>query len=228
MIRLFFLLLSGVILQNVNAQVSYGVQLTPGFSYRKSLPLSDTRIDDLIELDLFEKGEFGYALGGRVEFGAFSKVSFQTGVNFQNVGYRTQREEFLISIEGTEEVGEREQVFNFQNLEIPLVLNFYQEMTATGRIYFKMGATILYHLKKETTEFNYIAGELTEEVTSSLNRGVDANFGVIAGMGYEQLLGDNLQLFIEPVFHYFLRSNHENDKFARQPYFLGVSVGLKI
>lgn len=227
MLRLLFLIigfLSGNILL---AQVSYGVQVASGFSFRKSLPQEGTQLEDLLAIDFFERGKLGYVVGARVELGDGSKVSFQTGINYQNTGYGTRREEFLISTEGTEEVGERTTRFAFQNLEIPLLLNFYQEMTAKGRVYFKLGGTVLYHLKKASTTSVYVAGELREKNDRSLTLGVDSNFGISTGVGYEQQLTDNLRLFVEPIFQYYLRSSHEDSKFKRQPYLLGLSVGLK-
>lgn len=228
MIRLILLFLVSLIWNISHAQLNYGLQVATGFSYRKSLPVGDTQIEELLQIDQFERGKMGYTVGARVEFGSASKVGFQTGLNYQRAGYRTQREEFLISVEGTEEVGEREQQFAFQNVEIPLILNFYQDMTATGRVYFKLGGSILYHLKKEATTRTFIGGALSNESQVALNRGVNVNMGIVAGVGYQQQLSNNLTLFVEPIFNYYLRASHEDDDFARQPYFLGLNIGLKI
>ena len=224
---LFILLAVNSALVAQNAGISYGLQVAPGFSFRKSLPLNGTNIDELIELDELEKGKFAYSAGARVELNLGKKVGFQTGVNFVQLGYATGRQRFIRQIEGTEVITERESQFDFRNVEVPFILNFYQELSPQGRMYFKMGGSAIYSLSRREQTREYTEDVLTSDNTTSLTAGADANISVQTGMGYEHTLG-NIAVFVEPNFQYYLRSQHEDFKFARQPYFLGVTIGAKL
>lgn len=224
---LFFLSIFFSSLHAQNARISYGLQIAPGFSFRKSLPLNDTSIDDLIALDEFEMGEFAYSGGIRVEFNWGQKAGFQTGANFIQMGYQTGRARSIVQIEGMETVVEQEQQFNLKNIEIPFILNFYQEMSPKGRVYFKMGGSAVYSLSKKERTIEYIEDEVSNDSTKDITNGVDANISIQTGMGYEHTFNNQFALFVEPNFQYYLRSQHSDFKFGRQPYFLGVTVGVK-
>ena len=229
MLRYLLGLCLSIIFSSLYAQsaISYGLQFAPGYSFRKSLPLNDTTIDDLIELDEFESGEFAYSAGVRVEMKLGDKVGFQTGANFVRLGYRTGRTRVVSQIEGTETVLEREQQFAFSNIEVPFILNFYQEISPQSRVYFKMGGSALYNLNRNARTLQYTEEALTGDQTQPITNGADVNVSVQTGAGYEHRL-NKIALFVEPVFQYYLRSQHSDFNFARQPYFLGVTVGVKI
>lgn len=231
MTRYFLLFFLSIIFSSLHAQnagISYGIQVAPGFSFRKSLPLNDTSIDDLIALDELESGEFAYSAGIRVEFNWGEKAGFQTGANFIQMGYHTELERSVVQIEGTETIVDREQRFDFKNIEIPFILNFYQEMSPQGRIYFKMGGSAIYGISRKARTIEYVEEEVTSDNTTSIIDGADANISIQTGMGYEHTFAGRFALFVEPNFQYYLRSQHSDFKFGRQPYFLGVTIGMKL
>lgn len=212
----------------INAQLSYGVECATGFSYRRSLPIGMTSVDELLEIDQQERGNFGYLVGLRLLAGGDSKVNFSTGINYQRTSYRVRPLDIAVGDEQLVEVFEQRQQFDFHNIEVPFALHFYQDVAEQHRVYFKLGMAVLYHIGRNQTTSLFQEGTLREQNTTKINSGADLNTGLVMGLGYETKISQRLELFVEPVFRYYLRSHFDDDRFGRQPYLLGVSAGIKL
>lgn len=228
MIRLFFLFVFSFCFLATQAQesgMSWGINLFPNYSYRKVVPLNNTDFGELARLDSIETGKFSYSAGIITEFHWGPKVGFQTGLNFVNTGIETLRSPFVTN-EGTER--SKKLTYEHLSVEIPFLLNFYQEFSENTTIYFVLGGTALAKVRNQVRTTTYSGENKLDSSTKKDERDSGVmNYSLFSGMGLEQSLGDNLVVFFQPNFQFFLKSFAMEPTVSRINYALGASVGFK-
>jgi hypothetical protein len=160
------------------------------------------------------------------EFHWGPKVGFQTGLNYHQTGYGTIRQT-IITDDGTS--FDKEETIEYLSLEIPFILNFYQEFSPKTRIYFLMGGTGVVNLRNQLKTTIYNSEDAIGQ-TNTTKMEADNNdfvFSIYTGMGVEHFVSNRIGVFVQPSFQLLLKPIIDDSQFARMPFGLGISVGMK-
>ncbi|NRB53360.1 MAG: outer membrane beta-barrel protein [Saprospiraceae bacterium] len=230
MLRYLFLLLCLCYMGEGLAQAgfSWGISLYPNYSDRRLIAYSFITQDEINRLDSLEGGRFSYSGGVLAEWRT-EKVSFQTGVNFMNTGYRTISETILPG-DPDENLGtERRFLFRNFNIEIPAELHFYQEVSPGNEFIFTLGGAMSYNISNSAFKILQRDGSSERiDVTDNEQEFRPVNFAFVTAVGWETDISETLSLVIQPTFEFWMRGIFiDTLELNRNLYNLGVKLNLK-
>lgn len=229
MLRYFLLFASMLHFGPMLAQAgfSWGVSLFPNYSDRRLIAFEYITQEDIFKLDSIESGKFSYA-GGVFAHWRSEKVGFQAGVNLMNTGYRTIRGLILPDDPDQSLGNERRFVYRNLNIEVPLELHFFQEVSPGNEFIFILGTAVSYNLANDTYKLIYADGApKRSNVTDEEAAFRATNIAFVTAIGWEHSLSDRLSLVIQPTFEFWMRGILYDVDLNRNLYNIGVKVNLK-
>ncbi len=214
---------------DVNAQASFfwGPVAEPNLSHRRLIAFSNI---SQLAIDSIEAREtskpsisFGLFAGWRKE-----KVGFRFGALYMNTGYRTVRELIPPNDPDAANASERRFIYQNHNIEIPLEIQFLQELDSKNRFFFAMGTGASFNLSNQT-KIQLFAGEKVdtriEKADNDLFRKL--NYCFRAGFGWEHELSENFSVIIEPTFKIWMQGVLEDNELNRNLYSMGLRVAFQ-
>lgn len=205
--RYLLFLFLGLLANDVLAQaeLNWGLQVTPQYSNRRLIAQSTIDQADVRALEELEIGRFAYSAGAVVRWKS-ERVGFLTGLNFVNIGHQTEWRPVTPSDPAPPNSIEKRTVYRNLFIEAPAELQFFQSFDDKNALFFMMGLTFAYNLNN-ATQLIFTNGE-TEEVVeepTDNEQFADINYSFITGMGWEHQLGERLAFSLQPTFQFWVR-----------------------
>lgn len=226
-----YLLLLGLLacLSDLTAQEirsGFGLDLYPQLSTRRLAASGFVSQDEIDRLEEREIVRPSYAVGLFYSRRA-EKIGFRIGLDYANVGYRSKVEALPEDSPDRPVFASFRDGFVSHQLQVPMSVQFYQELSPGSDFFFEMGLLGSYALGQKEIRTLY-AGERQENERSEPEgdyRG--ANFGFQTAMGWEKTMGRNWVLSLRPTFQFWLRGLKQNDADVnRNLYNVGLRIGI--
>ncbi len=227
-----FLVLFGLLVglgMYAHAQASFfwGPVVEPNLSHRRLIAfsnISQLAIDSLEDRETSKPSlSLGIFAGWRKD-----KIGFRFGALYMNTGYRTVRELIPPNEPDAANATERRYVYQNHNIEIPLELQFGQELDSKNRFFFAMGTGASFNFNNQTKTILF-AGE---KVDSRIEKSDNAlfrklNYSFRAGFGWEHDLSENFSVIIEPTFKIWMQGVLVDNELNRNLYSMGIRVAFQ-
>ncbi len=229
-LRTLFLLAAFASLSPIMAQATrgYGISLYPNFSHRRLVVYENTSQAQIDSLEMVEGFRPSYAAGLVMSFRG-EKAGFQIGLNYSETGFRGDRSPLPITDPEANRFTEYQVDFRTRQIELPLALLFYQELTPKDEFFFLLGTGISYNLQNNflITRFNGDISEKEEQALDEDTRPLNYNFQ--AAMGWERQLSRDFVMSIAPTFRLWMQGLIRDDFAPRNfnLYQLGVRLTFR-
>ena len=224
---LFALVVSGGALSAQTYERSFGLELAPHHGASRISSGGGLNQLALEAQDSIESGIGGYSVGLLFESRA-DKIGFTTGVRYLRTGYEATEN----GLDGPTVGRDAYEKVTAQYLEIPMEINFHQDITEKNRALFMLGVAANLHLGSETERSTRIDG--VEQGTVVLPEDPNREFRSVilslnTGIGFDRKLGEDWAIRVQPYFRFFLQGNLKTnfDQLNRNYYQTGVRVVLK-
>ena len=206
-----------IIMSNVNAQVTYGIQAGATIANWQGDALQSlNNVVDLSNGFISTKSKTGIMLGGYVNIPVSDRLSFEPGIQYAQKGYALQGD---LKIDALKFLGVNASAkVESHYIDVPLVLN--AEVVKGLHIY--AGPQISYlaksnlHVNTSVLGFSLINKKI--DLTDNFNR---VDMGIIGGVGYSFDNGLN----IKAGYDYGLAKLDKNDNFKAYNRAVKISVG---
>lgn len=225
-IILLFLLLNSCILI---AQTTFdvGLSLYPNISNRRLIAFSNISEAEQIRLDSLEMNRFSYGIGltGGWKGG---KAGFQFGLNYMNTGYRTLKEAIPADDPQAQVASNRRFSFQNTNLEVPIDVQFFQELAPESEFFFTMGAVFSFNLQNKNQVILFSGENKSREnleITQDDFRLF--NYAFQAGMGWERTFTERFAMVVQPNFQFWFKGVLKNNELNRSLYNFGLRLVVK-
>lgn len=187
----------------------------------------DLPIQQVERQDSVENGIGGYVLGLIYESRA-DKIGFTAGVRYLRTGYEVVEN----GLNGPSIGNDFRDEVNAQYLQLPLELNFHQNITEKDRVLFMLGVAGNIHLKTVTERTRFLDG--VDQGTEIIPDDEELNYQPVVlslntGIGFDRKLGEDWAVRVMPYFNFFLQGNIKQDlgQLNRNYYQTGVRVTVK-
>ncbi|GJM31324.1 MAG: hypothetical protein DHS20C18_03250 [Saprospiraceae bacterium] len=216
-------------LVNSWAQASFfwGPQLEPNLSNRRLIAFSNISQEQIDQLEEREIGKpslsAGVFAGWRKD-----KIGIRFGANYMETGYRTVKELIPPTEPDAANASERRLIFQNQNIEIPVEIQFLQELDRKNKFFFAMGSGVYFNLNNRTKTILY-SGEKTDSRVEQADNSLfqSFNYSFRAGVGWETQLSENVSLVIEPTFKIWMQGILKDNELNRNLYSMGLRVAVQ-
>ena len=205
----------------------WGLNLYPNYSDRRLISFNAISDSTILLIDQRENGRFSYS-AGLIAGWRGKKASFNFGLNYMNTGYQTVKEPIPADDPAPEGADSRRFVFQNTNLEVPLEVNFYQELSPGTEFYFMLGWTFSYNLNNRIKTIYFLPeNRQTESVTDETEEFRKFNYGFQTGIGMEKTFSDRYALVVGPQFQFWFKGVYAEDNLNRSLYSFGLKIAFK-
>lgn len=210
-----------------NNKFQVGLNISPDICYRQIFATEGNENDftkNLINLrNSSEKPKFSYSGGLSVVYRHNQKLSFQAGLNYANLGYKSEIAGFIGPAEEAFPLSAK-YIYNFHYLELPTKVNF---IFGEDRLQYSVGAGLssAYLIEKNNTIVNYFADSTTRKNIQNQDPYKPFNLFATLNVGLHYQLSNKLQLKFEPTFRYGLLRTSDTPISGRL-YHFGLSTGI--
>lgn len=175
-----------------------------------------------------ERSKIGFDITGTIRYRIKSRISLETGIGYSDIGYQTKEYKFNDS-ETAPGYASVLYVFNYQNINLPLYLQY----ATNGKINFNIsfGPSLVFLLSEDIDvilrkQFGITNGQTLSDypfdgVKNKIKK-VNTSLDLGIGMGYK--LTNKINIEIQPKISYFLFSN-ENIWAREYLYYLSIFRG---
>lgn len=205
---LFALLTFSAIVQAQNStnKLQVGLNISPDICYR-NIFITEGMVSDqttaVINLrNSAEKPKLSYSGGLSVVYQHNPKLSFQAGLNYANLGYKSEIAGFIGPVEEDFPLSAK-YIYNFHYLEVPTKVNF---IFGENRLKYTVGAGLssAYLMETKNTVVSYYADSTTREHNQNQDPYKPFNLFATFNVGLLYQLSNKWQLKFEPTFRYGL------------------------
>lgn len=220
-----FVLGSGCLLAQTTFDV--GLSLYPNMSNRRLIAFNNLSVQAQKTLDSLESARPSYSIGVMAGWRG-QKAGFQFGLNYMNTGYRTLKQAIPQSDPQSEIASTRRYTYQFTNIEIPIDLLFYQELSEGNEFFFAMGTALSFNLQNKNQVVLFSGENKTrEEITVNQDDYRLFNYGFEAGMGWERTFNERWALLLQPNFQFWFKGVLEKNDLNRSLYNFGLRIIVK-
>ena len=214
---------------SIFAQTTFdvGLSLYPNMSNRRLIAFNNLSTQAQKTLDSLESARPSYSIGVVAGWRG-GKAGFQFGLSYMNTGYRTLKQAIPADDPQSEIASNRRYTFQNTNIEIPINLLFYQELSEKDEFFFMMGTALSFNLQNKNQVILY-SGEnkIREEVPVNQDDFRLFNYAFEAGMGWERTFNDRLAMIIQPNFQFWFKGVLEKNELNRSLYNFGLRIIVK-
>ena len=209
------------------SRFGYGISVYPNFSGARLISFGNISERQIQEINDREIWKFSYA-GGIFANWRSEKLGFQVGLNYMNSGYQTIRDTVPTAAPNPRNAEDWRFIYQSNYIEVPVDLQFFQELERGSEFFFMLGASFSYNLNNRVDTIFYFGDSETSEQEDQENSEYNGlNFAFQFALGWEKALGDNFALIIQPTFQFWFRGLLKDNTFNRSLYSLGLRVAFK-
>lgn len=217
-----------LLVQDIAAQRTsgIGIGLFPNLSHRR-LVAFDVSAQQLTDsLEMFEMGVPTYSAGLLLNFRG-EKAGVQIGLQYSVLGYNGSRRTLAASDPNSANFSERAQHFRSQQIEVPMSLQFYQDLSDKDDFFFSLGTSVSYSLSNDDIEILY-AGDISERNrTAGMEDFRRLNVAFQTAMGWEHNYQRNWAISVAPTFKLWLRGLYNTQTLNRNLYQVGLRLTVR-
>jgi len=213
--------------QNSTNKWQVGLNISPDICYR-NIFITEGKVSDqttaVINLrNSAEKPKLSYSGGLSVVYRYNPKLSFQAGLNYANVGYKSEIAGFIGPVEEDFPLSAK-YIDNFHYLEVPTKVNF---IFGENRLQYTVGAGLssAYLMETKNTVVSYYADSTTRKHIQNQDPYKPFNLFATLNVGLLYQLSNKWQLKLEPTFRYGLLRTSDTPVSGRL-YNFGLSSGI--
>ncbi len=213
--------------QNSTNKWQVGLNISPDICYRHIFATEGNENNfttTLINLrNSTEKPKLSYTGGLGIVYRYNPKLSFQAGLNYANLGYKSEIAGFIGPVEEDFPLSAKD-IDNFHYLEVPAKVNF---IFGEDRLQYSVGAGLscAYLIENNNTVVFYYADSTTREHNQNQDPYKPFNLFATFNVGLLYQLSNNWQLKLEPTFRYGLLKTSDTPLSGRL-YNFGLSSGI--
>lgn len=213
--------------QNSTSKWQVGLNISPDICYRQIF-ITEGNVSDqttaVINLrNSAEKPKLSYSGGLSVVYRHNPKLSFQAGLNYANLGYKSKIAGFIGPVEEDFPLSAK-YIYNFHYLEVPTKVNF---IFGENRLQYSVGAGLsgAYLMETKNTVVSYYADSTTRRHIQNQDPYKPLNLFATLNVGIHYQLSNKWQLKFEPTFRYSLLRTSDTPVSGRL-YHFGLSSGI--
>lgn len=213
--------------QNSTNKWQVGLNISPDICYR-NIFITEGKVSDqttaVINLrNSAEKPKLSYSGGLSVVYQHNPKLSFQAGLNYANLGYKSEIAGFIGPVEEDFPLSAKD-INNFHYFEVPAKVNF---IFGEDRLQYSVGAGLssAYLIENNNTVVLYYADSTTREHLQNQDPYKPFNLFATLNVGLLYQLSNKWQLKLEPTFRYGLLRTSDTPVSGRL-YNFGLSSGI--
>lgn len=213
--------------QNSNSKWQIGLNISPDICYRQIFATEGNENNfttTIINLrNSSEKPKLSYSGGLSVVYQYNPKLSFQAGLNYANVGYKSEIAGFIGPVEEDFPLSAK-YIYNFLYLEVPTKVNF---IFGENRLQYTVGAGLssAYLMETKNTVVSYYADSTIRKHIQNQVPYKPFNLFATLNVGLLYQLSNKWQLKFEPTFRYGLLRTSDTPVSGRL-YNFGLSSGI--
>lgn len=221
----FFLFNSYLLLSQTTFDL--GLSLYPNLSNRRLIAFGNISEAEQIRLDSIEMNRLSYGIGLTAGWKG-GKAGFQFGLNYMNIGYRTLKEAIPPDDPQAAVASTRRFTFQNTNLELPLDVQFFQELAPGSEFFFAMGTVFSFNLQNKNQVILF-SGEQRSREDLEINQDDFRffNYAFQAGMGWEKTFSERLAMVVQPNFQFWFKGVLEKNELNRSLYNFGLRLIVK-
>jgi hypothetical protein len=213
---------------NVNSKFQVGLNLSPDICYRQIFVNKGNEGNDLLPAVInlrnsSERAKISYSGGLSVVYRQNQRFSFQTGLNYANLGYKSEIAGFIGPVDEILPLSAK-YIYNLHYLELPTKVNF---IFGENRLQYSVGAglTSAYLMEKNNTLVSYYGDSTTRKNIQSQDAYKPFNLFATLNVGLHYQLSNKLQLKFEPTIRYGLLQISDTPISGRV-YNFGLNTGI--
>lgn len=224
-ILIMLLFISCILLAQTTFDV--GLSLYPSISNRRLIAFSNISEAEQNRLDSIEMNRLSYGIGLTAGWKG-GKAGLQLGINYMNTGYRTIKEAIPPDDPQSEQASNRRFSYQNTNLEVPVDVQFFQEVSPGNEFFFAMGTVFSFNLQNKNQVILF-SGESKTRAPLEINEDDFRffNYAFQAGMGWEKTFSERFALVVQPNFQFWFRGVLENNELNRSLYNFGLRIVAK-
>ncbi len=209
-----------------NRSAGYGIELLPHLSNRRLIAFD---LSSQMEIDSIQDNEYGlpsYSAGIFMNYRG-EKIGIRFGLNYMELGYRGKRAPIPFNDPFASQFSEIEYTFKTQQIEAPVAVLFYQQLSEKNEFYFLLGTGISYNLSNKDIHTRY-ENEIKKTTTTDAPQDFrPLNFSLQTAMGWEHHFNKNFTIDIAPIFKLWMSGLYKAEILNRNLYQIGLRVGIR-
>ncbi len=187
-------------------KITIGFTFSPDYSFRTLKNDDGGSAADLVinTRNDIEKAKFGYTSGLRVTFNFSHLISFETGVQYSNKGYKTIEQQLIYFPPDPGSPDRATTIYSYQYIGIPLKAKFAfgkskaRFVTSAGFI-----TNFLINVK-QSINLKYADGTKEKKNQASTSRFNKVDISPLVSIGVDYKISDKIHLSAEPIFRFGL------------------------
>ena len=217
---------------NQGNKISIGYSFSPDYSFRALKNGDGNSSTDLVikSRDDIEKAKFGYTTGLNVSFHFSDLLSFETGVQYSNKGYKTKEQDLTYFPPNPSLPNKATTNYSYQYIGIPLKAKFIFGKSKARFISSAGFMTNFLINVKQASNYKYPDGKTEKKNQSSTSGFNKIDISPMASIGIDYKLTDKIHLSVEPTFRFGLSKTKDaplKEKLWNAGLALGISYSLK-
>lgn len=224
---IFALLLFNYCLLEAQTTFDVGLSLYPNLSNRRLIAFGNLSEKEQNRLDSLEMNRPSYSIGLTAGWKG-NKAGLLFGLNYMNTGYRTIKQSIPADDPQSEIASSRRFTYQNINLEVPVDLQFFHELSEGNSIFFMMGLAFSFNLQNKNQVILF-SGENRSRETLDVNQDDFRlfNYAFQTGMGWEKTFSERFALVVQPNFRFWFKGVLEDDELNRSLYSFGLRIIAK-
>ncbi|MCH2083253.1 MAG: PorT family protein [Saprospiraceae bacterium] len=210
------------------SRFGYGISVFPNYSNARLIAFDNLSEEQVIRITNNETWKFSYT-GGVFANWRSEKLGFQLGLNYMNSGYQTIRDSIPFDQPNPNNADDWRMIYQSTYIELPMDIQFYQEVSDTDEFFFMFGATASYNINNKIETVYYFGDSQSSEIESQDNNNYNGfNLGFQSALGWEKSFSEQYAMVVQPTFQYWFRGMLKDNSLNRSLFSLGLRVAFKI
>ncbi len=220
------LLLAGSVF--AQTERNWGLVVSPQLGHRRLLYTDAYTREDIAAFEAAEKFRPGISLGV-LSSRRVDKIGLQIGLQYANAGYLSPRTDYALNDPERGIYTSFRRAYRVHQINVPLSINFYQDLGTKNAFYFMFGVNLGYQLSADSVLLRY-TGETTDRQYSRETTEIRAfQQGFQTAMGWERKLGKRVLLAVQPTFTFWFSGVFPREvPLNRNLYQLGLSTSVRL
>lgn len=229
--RILFIMASLLLLAEpvlAQAERNWGLVVFPHLGHRRLLYTDAFTRDDIAALEAAERFRPGIGLGV-ISSRRVDKIGLQFGLQYANAGYLGPRTDYALNDPNKGIYTSFRRGYRVHQINLPLSINFYQDLGTKDAFYFMFGLNLGYQLSADSVLLQY-TGEITDRQYSRETTVLRAfQQGFQTAMGWERKLGNRVLLAVQPTFIFWFSGVFPAEvPLNRNLYQVGLSTAIRL
>lgn len=204
------LIFSSTIIFGQNAKqatkISMGYRFSPDYSFRTLKNSGGNSSTDLVinSRNEIEKAKFGYTTSFNINFNFSDFLSFETGIEYSNKGYKTKEQNLIYFPPSASDPNKATIKYSYQYVGIPLQAKI---VFGKSKARFISSAGFITNFLigvKQSIKLEYPDGKTEKRNQSSTSGFNKIDISPIVGIGVDYKLKDKIHVSVEPTFRFGL------------------------